>query len=83
MSTKSDWLVKVTNKASARDNKGKIALKESMLDARRVCEHDIGSAIRMLVEKHQKLAQKVNNQIEIHTYNPSGVRVGWNLVLPV
>jgi hypothetical protein len=36
-----------------------------------------------VLRKHQKLAQKVNNQIEIHTYRPDGVRTGWNLVLPI
>ncbi len=76
------WLVKVTDTIYAQKN-GKFEKKESLLDAQRTRESDIGAAVGRLAEKHRKAAKNINHHVEIHTYNLNGIRVGWYLVQSV
>ncbi len=76
------WLVKVTDTVYTQKN-GRFEKKESLLDAQRTRESDTGAVIGRLVEKHKKVAKNINHHVEIHTYNLSGIRVGWFLVQSV
>lgn len=76
------WLVKVTDTVYAQKN-NKFEKKESLLDAQRTRESDIGAVVGRLAEKHKKVVKNINHHVEIHTYNLSGIRVGWYLVQSV